>query len=237
MEYTPKAVEERTRSMGSRVERMLPLSQEFMLPWIGERYERTSFRLLIIGDSVYHDPKGPINWTECPRLAAIGSCEEGRLHFGGMYDVRWPGKGNFWSSVVTYVTGAELAGEEFVNVWEDWAFWELIQTPLQGSRSKPSPEQFKLGWTAFDQLVRLLKPKPDLVVGLSCRMRDEFKKAYSGRFDRVDDSDDCFELMFFPTAVRVLFLAHPRSLLYKKRTALQVHGRFLEVVARNGGRP
>lgn len=145
-----------------------------ILPWVGERYKESNPRILILGESVYPDP----DRNRHPHCAsAIYVAEVCRRQVAGLArrddGFAWRATGKFGRNLATYLVGcAPLRGEEFVKVWENWAFWELIQDELPDAKQRPFRDQWSAGWDAFGEIIRGLDPH--FVVGLGHRMRDAF---------------------------------------------------------------
>jgi len=220
--------------MGATVEARLPnYDRRFMLPWIGGKYDASSFKLLILGESTFHDPKSPFQNID-PRHACIGTCELGRWHAAGLLNApKWRRTGNFFPSVVTYITGKgrlDFPPNEFAEVWEEWVFWDLVQEPLQSSMHRPTKAQFQYGWYAFGALIRLLEPAPDLVVVVGYSMRSEFIRLPKIQWRQLGQDGDYFE--YLPATARLIFLPHPAWLPRVKRKAVDEHKRLLEITNR-----
>ena len=190
-----------------------------ILPWIGLRYAQSRF--LICAESVWDD----VETRQYPyplKEAAIRVAEESRWRKPSLRSVsnRVTGKkfkttGNFASNLFWYLTGcnAQRAQEKFpplkyVEKWEDWAFWELIQDRLCTSTTRPTESQWEHGFIALLRLLETIEPKPALVIALGYGMGDQFKKFTKGKGGEVIRVGD--RLFEFGSA-KILFVKHPTA--------------------------
>lgn len=184
-----------------------------VLPWIGSRYATVSPRILVVGESSYLP-----NENSVPQMA-IAVCEVGRFERGGFYtntddqEQKKQPTGSFHLDIVTFITGHRLKGRDFVDAWEDWAFWELVQDYLPDRKTRPTSEQLANGWNAFERLAGYFKEspslKPDIVVAVGYRMRDCPPKGVKEGFKPIGESP--YFVRYRETAIPIQFVKHPAS--------------------------
>ncbi|MGI9075147.1 MAG: hypothetical protein ACR2JB_28380 [Bryobacteraceae bacterium] len=102
----------------------------------------------------------------------------------------------------------QLQGDDFLAVWGNWAFWELIQELLAYGRAIPTSDELGIGWKALSMLLPAFRNKPTFILGLGKRMEasfmahkgDNLSKELPGLYLFSDESG---------AKHRILFVLHP----------------------------
>jgi len=227
---TRSKMRQRVETKVQEMRQRFPLPKNRVLPWVGRACEESP-RVLILGESAYEDDDDPDSkHYKDPAEIAIAVLEIGRAQIAGCY-VDESGKrilatGNFIRNIFKYMTGRKPEqGRAFVDCWERWAFWELIQHRLKGRR-KPSQEEFEEGWQALHEVADGRKWKPDLTIGLGYRMRDSVKK--DKLLPRVG-ADGFFD--YLPANLPVLFVHHPS---YRRTDPSKEHNKIDQALRQLG---
>ena len=90
-----------------------------------------------------------------------------------------------WKSPFFRKAAKAIDPNDWKNVWNNVAYANLVQEGMQDSKAQPTPTQIATANTAFDLLLKNLKPKK--VIVLSKRMWGKWLKG--DNCTRVDDLD------------------------------------------------
>jgi hypothetical protein len=130
------------------------------LPWVGDQFNSIDLdnRLLIVGESHYHDNtpasierQNALTYTrEVVEELATKRQYNGTKFFPNLHR-------------------ALFRNDDFDSptFWNLVAFYNFIQRSMDTNKGRPSYEDFYNSWLPFLEVVRLLKPKTCLFVGLS----------------------------------------------------------------------
>lgn len=127
------------------------------LPWIGSNYSDN--KLLLVGESHYAQGEDGEEDLDCynsfitDKNATISIVEE-------VID------GSTWNFFRN--THYALTGNENVNrrvLWENVAFYNFIQRPMNTTDDKPSAKDNRNGWKVFFELLKVLKPSHCIFLG------------------------------------------------------------------------
>jgi len=183
--------------------RRFRLERAKIFPRIGDKYADEPVKVLICGESFYEDEEyrqRMLEGTEDVAGEAIRIAEDGPLRIMKMVrDVRGEQPrmtGHFHRRVFRYLTGRTtgealryLSGEAtnksvahsaYLDEWQRWAFWELIQERLpqpkpDKQRPRPTKKQWLEGEEALREIMSQIDPQPNLVLGLGYEMGDELR--------------------------------------------------------------
>jgi len=137
-------------------------------PWIGKNYEKSIYgKLLLLGESHYFEMKNQDR--QDATSISVGK------HLSGE-----------WKSPFFRKPGKAIDPQDWKNVWHNVAYANLIQEGMQGSKGQPTTVQIATANTAFDLLLKNLKPKK--VIVLSKRMWEKWLTG--GNCTHVDDLNE-----------------------------------------------
>ena len=197
------------------------------LPWVGLDYSDN--RLLLVGESHYARDKDKKEYFLSNKYATVGTVE----------DVV---KGKTWNLFEN--AHYALIGTNNVDkkaLWENVAFYNFIQQPMDTTKGRPSPTDYKDGWKVFFKLLKIVKPKHCIFLGSSgakylwplieknndiafiknkCSLDQRDKKI--GRF-----LGKVAHLEFDDVSTDITFIRHPSSFFKKK----EWHGYLMEKAA------
>ena len=126
------------------------------LPWVGENYNDNNIRILVVGESHYHDnTQQTINSSHSTSFTrevvndlAINSLNK-----------RSPFFQNFHLALL------ETNEFDSTKFWNQVAFYNFIQKPMTTSMGRPPRQDFVDGWKVFFETIRILKPTLCIFVG------------------------------------------------------------------------
>lgn len=128
------------------------------LPWVGDSYETIEMdrRLLIVGESHYHDnaPKS-IEEHNSPTFTRVVIRELAmKQNYRGI---------KIFPNLHRALLGSdEIDSGAFYNLV---SFYNFIQRPMETRKERPSRDDFSNAWSAFFEVVKVLKPKLCLFLG------------------------------------------------------------------------
>ena len=132
------------------------------LPWVGRRFSKRpqGARLLIVGESQYGGEKGGSkDALQNPKFTrrVVSEHAINREHR----------KGRTYTfdnlSLLLFGTGHY----DRVRFWNDVAFYNFVQRPMEDELERPSWEDFVAGWSTFLDVIHVLKPSHALFIGVS----------------------------------------------------------------------
>ncbi len=137
-------------------------------PWIGKNYEKGIYgKLLLLGESHYFETPED-DWSNL-------TSEVVKNHIDGT------GTSPFFRKA-----GKAIDPQDWKNVWHNVAYANLIQEGMEDSKGQPTTAQIATANTAFDLLLKDLKPQK--VIVLSKRMW--VKWLTGGNCTHVDDLNE-----------------------------------------------
>lgn len=130
------------------------------LPFVGENYFYIpkEYRMLVVGESHYNDgtEKGKldvddIDWTR------------DMIQENAIDGVNWN------TNIIPNFHKAIFRENDFnkYKFWNSVAFYNFIQRSMDTIKNRPSQEEFKDDWNTFFDLIRVIKPKTCLFIGVS----------------------------------------------------------------------
>lgn len=135
-------------------------------PWIGKDYhDGNEFgkKILVIGESHYCEDCEDVNESDCPDFTQnlIQKLVDGKT-------ASWTGTfRKFERSLV----GHETTPEESARIWNSLAFYNYLQTAVDGPRKAGTPEDYDKSEDAFYEVLNNLQPDAIIVWGVT-RMWD-----------------------------------------------------------------
>lgn len=137
------------------------------LPWVGNCFESldNDNRLLIIGESHYHDgTPDSIEKHESPNFTreVIEELAVERCYYG--------------TKIFPNLHKALFRNDEFDSptFWNLVSFYNFIQRPMDTNKGRPSYDDFYNSWFPFLELTKILRPKVCLFIGTSAANSFEY---------------------------------------------------------------
>ncbi|MDZ4668600.1 MAG: hypothetical protein SGJ00_12060 [bacterium] len=129
----------------------------FYNPWIGENYSQN--KVLIVGDSFYFNED-----NEDDEWVFSKDAPSGMVKNQGLNSEEFPTR-KLFNAIEKVFYNRVLTYDERNKMWQNVAYWNLTQRPMNSRLDRPSDEDFKMGWNAFLNLAEIIKPK--LVIKLA----------------------------------------------------------------------
>lgn len=130
------------------------------LPWVGDHFNtlQTANRLLIVGESHYHDnSSASIEKHNFPTFTreVIEELAIERWYYG--------------TKIFPNFHRALFRNDEFDSsiFWNLVSFYNFIQRPMETNKGRPGYEDFYHSWFPFLKIIKLLKPRTCLFIGTS----------------------------------------------------------------------
>lgn len=138
--------------------KLIDIKNAKWLPWIGDNYFSipTDQRLLIIGESHYHD-----NTDES--ISKHNSAAFTRRVIEEMAI----GRDYYQTKIFPNLHRALFRNDQFDSqkFWNLVSFYNFVQRPMSTNKARPTTEDFINGWITFFELIKFLKPKTCLFLG------------------------------------------------------------------------
>ena len=121
-------------------------------PWVGSDYGDN--RLLLIGESHYarDESKKVLFSKKHATVGTVADVVNGKI---------W----NLFENTHYALTGTKNVDKK--ALWENLAFYNFIQRPMETTKGRPKPNDFKDGWKIFFELLKVLKPSHCIFLGSS----------------------------------------------------------------------
>lgn len=130
------------------------------LPWVGENYETSSKKILIIGESHYYNPKEPGSFEKNEQNNFTREIVK-ELAIRKKYY-----KTNFFQNFHYAVIGNDDFDSN--KFWSSLSFYNFVQRSMKTNGKRPENKDFKKGWESFIEIIKILKPDTCIFVGSSC---------------------------------------------------------------------
>ena len=132
------------------------------LPWVGENYMNSTSKILIIGESHYQGAtEESIKKHENPEFTRIVVNELAIRYLTN--DKR---SGTLFRNLNLALNGTSSNDKEVRReMWDQFAFNNFIQEPMDDISKRPSKEQIKEGWKVFLAVIKILQPEKVLFIG------------------------------------------------------------------------
>lgn len=131
-------------------------------PWVGKNYQNGNEfgkKILVIGESHYCKDCEDVNESDCPDFTQnlIQELVDGKT-------ASWTGTfRKFERSLV----GHETTPEESARIWNSLAFYNYLQTAVDGPRKSGTPEDYDKSEDAFYEVLNTLQPDAIIVWGVT----------------------------------------------------------------------
>lgn len=131
-----------------------------MVPWVGDQFDSVApdYRLLIVGESHYHDGTiGSIKKHNSPTYT-IEVVEE--LAIDRCY---------YETKIFPNLHRALFRNDEFDSeiFWNLISYYNFVQKPMNTNKGRPSYDDYYSSWSTFLEIIKILKPRTCLFVGTS----------------------------------------------------------------------
>jgi hypothetical protein len=128
------------------------------LPWVGNNYESNDNKILIVGESHYHDETKESSEKHQDLKFTRKVIEElaiDRYYYG--------------TRIFPNLHKALFRNDEFDSnkFWNLVAFYNFVQRPMNTNKSRPDYKDFYNGWNTFFSLAEILRPQTCIFVGTS----------------------------------------------------------------------
>ena len=174
-------------------------------PWIGKDYNTS--KLLVIGESHYEDGDG---W-QLGNKDAIRTIIQKRYH-------NEEGKWALYQNLEQILLDKqELSNDETQHVWNEIAYWNLVQKLLTSRKivDRPSFDDYVKGWRTFFALEKILMPSHCLVLGkASFSSFGYYLNNIEKRWKKTNEdfaSRKAFDLTDGDSKMRIVFINHPST--------------------------
>ncbi len=128
------------------------------LPWIGDKFLdlNSDNRIMVIGESHYFRPeeidKEKHEKEDFTRTVVAEMALKKNYY-----------KTKFFQNTLRGILGKK--GPEFIDFWNQVAFMNLVQKPIQKDTA-PTQQDFLIGWEACFEVIRVIKPAICLFIGV-----------------------------------------------------------------------
>lgn len=125
-------------------------------PWVGSDYSDN--KLLLIGESHYAKENDKNEFFLTNRKATIGTVED------VVKGVKW----SFFKNTHYALLGTDKVEREGRKaLWSNVAFYNFIQRPMQTTKGRPTPNDYRDGWKVFFELLKIVNPTHCIFLGSS----------------------------------------------------------------------
>jgi hypothetical protein len=189
-------------------------------PYIGEKFEGSKKRILILGESHYCGEGNGCcfknNTPSCFNFTSdVLSKRFIKYKEGNHYYERWM---NTFTRFSNIYNGKKLNKQETIEFWKNISFYNYVQYPMGNARQSPSSEDFTRSYDAFKQIVHKLDPS--FIVFWGDRMWRHFPKE-DYRIEEVNST--IFNVLSLDKKIPFIVLPHPSSskLSYKYKEVIE----------------
>jgi len=143
-------------------------------PWVGKDYNKTPGRMLIVGES--HYAKETDKKKTDDKLAKISANRYETRENVAEYpiegsDAGWEKNNPTFDNLHRSLLETDLLNPRDKDkrglLWNQIGYYNLVQRPMDyGRRERPNPDDFINGWLVFSQLVKVLRPKTCIFIGV-----------------------------------------------------------------------
>lgn len=129
------------------------------LPWIGKEYKNIpeNKKILFVGESHYQDAtlKSKIQHSKIDFTRVV--IDEQGVN-GNHHTKIFP---NLYKALFNY---QNIDSKIF---WDNVCYYNFIQRPMEGIKSRPKTSDFLTGWQVFESLIQIIKPAIVIFIGTS----------------------------------------------------------------------
>lgn len=197
--------------------------QVHFTPFIGENYFSSTPKVLILGESVYkkEDEKKPGKNVAKKMIHGISTHEWNNSFFTRIQDMFSNEDDYNKIDDETY----ELSRALF---WQRSAFYEYIQEPLEGVRTRPSEDQWANAQEPFLEVIEYLIPDIIIVLG-----NDNYKHLpnIGSNAKNIKIKNDIMEVWKYNIKEKTSYVCkvqHPSSFGFKKQKWMDLYEKFLK---------
>jgi hypothetical protein len=169
--------------MEKQLQKLVSESTLKWLPWIGNAYQNSNIKFLIVGESHYSgiSPESKLKHQN-ENFTRIVINELALRYLTN--DKR---SGTLYRNLNLSLIGEKSSNlESRTNLWNKVCFYNFIQEEMQSINQRPSKKQLFSGWESFDELVRILKPTHVLFIGSKvCEEFSEVMNKSSIEFESI----------------------------------------------------
>lgn len=159
-------------------------------PWVGNKYAKSNYRILILGDSHYavDDDKNPSEdeYNRCNTdkdyTRRVVRCVINDVCDGKPTWTMFRNLINTFTSYTPY---------EVKHLWSKVAFYNFIQEPMEQINQVPTSKERITGWRCFYDVINILKPDFCLFVGVRSKQEIEMIRSLGGTYTIGDDKEIC----------------------------------------------
>jgi hypothetical protein len=127
------------------------------LPWIGNS---SKCKILLVGESHYTTTEEDLKNQENDDYTRKVVNDMGVN--GNKY------KSPFFPNILRlFLSRTDLTHEQRQSFWDNMAFYNFIQTPMETKKGRPQKSDYELGWENFYEMIKVLKPEVCIFLGLS----------------------------------------------------------------------
>lgn len=137
----------------------LKIEQLNWLPWIGKEYINipANKKILFVGESHYQ------------KETLKSKTQHSRIDFTRIVIEEQGVNGNHYTKIFPNLYKAlfndlDIDSKEF---WNNVCYYNFIQRPMEGVKSRPKTSDFLTGWEVFESLINLIKPAIVIFIGTS----------------------------------------------------------------------
>lgn len=184
------------------------------LPWVGDKFSSLTNdkRLLIIGESHYHD-------TSPESIAQHDSTTFTRLVIEELAIERF----YYGTKIFPNLHRAIFRNDEFDSqaFWDLVSFYNFVQRPMVTNKGRPTYEDYYSSWFIFFDIIKILKPRTCLFLGTSAA--GAFNHAVQGTGFKTDGIifEETISDVYARSAIisdstdfqiQILFIRHPSQM-------------------------
>jgi hypothetical protein len=140
-------------------------------PWVGKDYSKTPYRILIVGES--HYAKDIDKEKAADKLAKLSANKYETREIVAEYPIEgsWERNNPTFDNLHRSLLKTDLLNpcdkEKRGLLWRQIGYYNLVQRPMDyGRRERPNPDDFMNGWLVFSQLVKVIRPKTCVFIGV-----------------------------------------------------------------------
>jgi len=143
-----RAIEEEIKKIGGL----------YYLPWIGKNYVNSNAKLLVLGESNYIDEEGygeEEDWNQILMKQNFIKILDGVTLYRPLVNL-----------TRAIYNKKDLSQNEMSDFGNEIAFSNIVQRPLKNRKERPTNIDFYNGWKAILEIIKIIKPKNIIVIGV-----------------------------------------------------------------------
>lgn len=189
-----------------------------LVPWVGNNYEKTNPKLLILGESLYNDSKDR-------KLV--------NQYIQDLIDDKW--NYSFFTKLQNIFSNPEHWEEvsktiyqlDVEKFWNDVCFHEFIQYPMEQSKQKVPKHYWEEAHDPFMEVLQQLQP--DIVIALGFETYNNLpQEGEEGKTIKCkNNSMETWKYNIGDKKITVCKIQHPSSVGFKQQVWIELFGKFL----------